>query len=84
VKGGPGFFVDFGFQRCLEGAVGVVLAEELGVPDEEAFFVVVGIHEPAGDAVGAVAADFAGARIEDVHAFDFDAKRGGRIKRLFF
>ncbi len=53
VQGGPGFFVDLGFQRCFQGAVGVVLAEEVGVADEEAFFVVVGVDEPAGDAFGA-------------------------------
>ena len=33
--------------------------------DEEAFFVVVGVDEPAGDAVGAVAANFAGSGMED-------------------
>ena len=40
--------------------------------DEEAFFVVVGIDEPARDAVGAVAADFAGAGVEDIDAVDSD------------
>ena len=35
--------------------------------DEEAFFVVVGVDEPAGDAVGAVGADFSGAGVEDVN-----------------
>jgi hypothetical protein len=44
-------------------AVRVVGAEEVGVADEEAFFVVVGVDEPAGDAVGAVADDFAGLRV---------------------
>ena len=51
----PGFFVDLRFQRGLQRAVGIVGAEEVGVADEEAFFVVVGVDEPAGDAVGAVA-----------------------------
>ena len=69
---GPGFFVDLGFQRCLQRAVGVVGAEEVGLADEEAFFVVVGVDEPAGDAVGAVAFDFAGAGVEDVDAVDPD------------
>ena len=32
--------------------------------DEEAFFVVVGVDEPAGDTIGAVADDFAGLRVE--------------------
>ena len=40
--------------------------------DEEALFVVVGVDEPAGDAFGAVAADFAGLGVEDVDAVDLD------------
>ena len=40
--------------------------------DEEAFFVVVGVDEPAGDAFGAVGADFAGVGVEYVHAVDLD------------
>ncbi len=39
--------------------------------NEEAFFVVVGVDEPAGDAVGAVAAYFAGGGVEHVDAFHF-------------
>ena len=35
---------------------------------KETFAVVVGVNEPAGDAVGAVTDDFAGLRFEDVHA----------------
>jgi hypothetical protein len=42
------------------------------VADEEAFFVVVGIDEPASDAVGAVATDFAGLGVEDIHAVQLD------------
>ena len=40
--------------------------------DEEAFFVVVGVDEPASDAVGAVTADLAGVRVEDVDSVDPD------------
>jgi hypothetical protein len=72
VEGGPGFFVDFGFEGGFEGFVGIVLTEEVGVADEETFFVVIGIDEPAGDAVGAVAADFAGVGVEDIDAVNFD------------
>src|ERR1700733_11104469 len=72
VESGPGVFVDLGFQRGLEGLVGVVRAWEVGVAGEEAFLVVLGIEEPAGDAVGSVAADFAGGGVEDVDAFDPD------------
>ena len=56
----PRLLVDLGFERGFERAVGIVCAEEIGVADEEAFLVVVGVDEPAGDAFGAVAADFAG------------------------
>jgi len=42
------------------------------VADEEALFVVVGVDEPASDAVGTVAANFTGSGIEDVHAEDLD------------
>ena len=68
----PGFFVDLGLERGLEGLVGIVCAEEIGVADEEALLVVIGVDEPAGDAFGAVAADFAGVGMEDVHAVDLD------------
>ena len=70
----PGFGVDLGLQRGLQRAVGVVGAEEVGVADEEAFFVVVGVDEPAGDAVGAVADDFAGVGVEDIHAVHLHAQ----------
>ena len=53
----PDFPVDFNFEGRFEGFVRVVGAEEVGVANEEALFVVVGIDEPAGDAVGAVTAD---------------------------
>lgn len=68
----PGVSVNFRLERGLEGFVGVVCAQEVGVADEEAFFVVVGVDEPAGDAFGAVAADFAGVWVEDVDTVDSD------------
>ena len=51
VQGGPGVLVDFGLEGGLERLVGVAGAEEVGVADEEALLVVVGVDEPAGDAV---------------------------------
>ena len=72
VEGLPGVAVDFGLEGGLERLVGVVGAEEVGVADEEALLVVVGVDEPAGDAVGAVAADFAGVGMEYVDAVDLD------------
>ena len=41
--------------------------------DEEAFFVVVGVDEPAGDAFCAVTTHFTTLGVEDVYAFDLDA-----------
>ncbi len=70
VEGGPGVGVNLGLERCLECLVGVVGAEEVGVADEEALLVVVGIDEPAGDAVGAVAAHLAGVGVEDINSVD--------------
>ncbi len=67
----PGFLVDFGFEGRPEGFVRVVGAEEIGMAHEEALLVVVGIDEPAGDAVSAVTADLASVGVEHVDAFDF-------------
>ena len=72
VEGRPGFRVDLGFEGGSEGLVGVVRAEEVGVADEEALLVVVGVDEPAGDPFWAVRADFAGVRVEAVHTVDPD------------
>ena len=63
----PCFRVDFRLQRRPERLVRVVHAQEVRLPDEEALVVVVRVDEPAGDAVGPVAPDFAGARMEHVH-----------------
>ena len=52
MKSFPGVAVDLGLEGGLERLVGVVGAQEVGVADEEALLVVVGVDEPAGDAVG--------------------------------
>lgn len=57
IQRGPGFFVDLGFEGGLERAVGVVGTEEVGVADEETFFVVVSVDEPAS-AFWTVTTDF--------------------------
>lgn len=62
----------FRFQCAFELVVWLVGAGEVGVTDEEAFPVVVGVDEPAGDVVGGMAADLAGCRIVDVDPLDFD------------
>ena len=68
----PGVAVDFRLEGGLQRLVGIVGAQKVGVADEEALLVVVGVDEPAGDAVGAVAADFAGVGMEHVHTIDLD------------
>ena len=70
----PGVCVDLGLEGGLEGFVGIVGPEEIGVADEETLLVVVGVDKPAGDAVGVVAADFTGVRMEYVHAVDLDLR----------
>ena len=72
VEAGPGFFVDL----CLNGGaqrfVRIAGAKEVGVADEEALFVVAGVDEPAGYAIGAVASDLARVGVEDVHSVHSD------------
>lgn len=79
VEGGPGVGVDFGFEGGFQGFVGIALAEEIGVADEKAFAVVVGVDEPAGDVVGFAGDDFAGGGVEDVDAVHFDAVAAVRV-----
>ena len=57
------------FSVVLSAPYGSFWPEEVGVADEEALFVVVGVDEPAGDAVRPVAPDSPGRRIEHVDAF---------------
>src|SRR4051794_17090017 len=42
------------------------------MPHEEALLVVVGVDEPAGDTLGAVTADFACRRVENINTLDVD------------
>ena len=68
VEARPGLLVDLGLQRRLQRLVGIVGAEEVGVADEEALLVVVGVDEPERDAVGALGDHLAGLRLEHVDA----------------
>ena len=70
----PGFRVDLRLQCRFQRAVGIVRAEEIGVADEEALFVVVGVDEPASNAIGVVADDLAGLRLEHIDAVDLHAQ----------
>ena len=49
--------------------------------NEEAFLVVVGVNEPAGDAVGAVATDFSGTGVEDIDALHLHAQPVIRLRQ---
>ena len=67
----PGFFVDLRLQRRFQGLIGVRrCAEEIGMPDEEALFVVVRVHKPASDSFCSVASDFARGGVKDIYADD--------------
>ena len=48
VQRGPCVRVDLRLERGIERAVRIVLAKEVGVANEEALLVVVGVDEPAG------------------------------------
>ena len=50
VERSPGFFVDFGLQSDFERFVRIVRPQKVGVADKEAFFVVVRVNEPTGNA----------------------------------
>jgi len=45
VEGCPGVGVDLGLQGGLEGFIRVVRSQEIGVTDEEAFFIVIRVLE---------------------------------------
>ena len=74
IEHGPGGFVDLSTEGALELFVGLIGTGEIGVADEEAFTVVVGVDEPSGDVVGGVTPNLAGGRVVNVEAFDFDAE----------
>jgi hypothetical protein len=62
----PRVFIDFGLQRCLQRPVGIVRAQKMRVPNEEAFLVVIGVDKLAGDAVRVIAPDLTRCRIEHI------------------
>ena len=56
IKGLPGRFVNIGPEGAFELFVGLIGTGEIGVADEEALAVAIGVNEPAGDVVGAAVA----------------------------
>ena len=66
----------------LERAVRVVRSEEVGVADEEALLVVVGVDEPAGDTVGPSLRTSPVLRVEHVHAVDLDVNAAAVAGRI--
>ena len=72
VQGVPGLGVDLGLEGGFQGLVGIVGSQEVGVANEEAFLVVVRVDEPAGNALGVVAAHLAGGGMEHIHSVDGD------------
>jgi len=72
VEGFPRFRVDFGFQGGFEGFVGITDAKKIGVPNEDAFLIVIGVDEPAGDPFRSIASDFSCAGVEDIDPVDLD------------
>ena len=45
----PCFGIYLSFERCLKGLVWIACSQEVGMANKKAFFVVVGVDEPAGD-----------------------------------
>src|ERR1043166_2196993 len=68
----PGFAINFRLQGRLQGAIGIIRSQEIGVADKEAFLVVIGVNEPARDPIGVIADHLAGLWLEDVHTANID------------
>lgn len=68
----PRLFINLRFERCLERLAGIIGPQEIGVTDEEALLVVIGINESAGDPLRARGAHFARLWMEDIYAVDLD------------
>ena len=68
----PSVCIDLGLEGGLQRLVRVIGSEEVGVANEERLFVVVGVDEPAGDAIRPVAAHLSRVGVEHVHTVDSD------------
>ena len=72
MEGFPGLLVDLGFKRRLQRLVRIVRTEKIGLPDKEAFLVVIGIDEPTRYAVGVVAVNLTRVRVKHIHTVNLD------------
>ena len=68
----PRLDVNLGFERRLEGFVRIVCAEEIGVAHEKTLRIIIGIDEPAGDAVCAVAPNLPRVGMKYVNTMYYD------------
>lgn len=73
VECAPRLLVDLRLQCGFERGIGIIRAQEIGVADEEAFFVVIGVDELGGDAFGVIAANVPRVWIEHVNAVHLHA-----------
>ena len=70
VKAFPSFLVDLCFESCFERFVRVAGSQEVGMTDKEAFFVVVGVDEPASNLIGVAGADITRLRMKYIDSVD--------------
>ena len=72
MEGFPGLLVDLGFERRPQRLIRIVRTEKIGVADEEAFLIVIGIDEPTRYAVGIVAVNLTCVRVKHIHSINLD------------
>src|SRR5690606_5995743 len=70
VKRFPGFLVDLGFERSTQGIIAIIGSQEVRVTDKETFLVIVGVNEPARDALRTVTSNFPCTGAEHVNTLD--------------
>ena len=68
----PRLKVNLRFQRRLERFVRIVRAEEIGVTHKKTLRIIIGINEPAGDAVRAVAPNLPRVGMKYVNTMYYD------------
>ena len=66
VQSFPGFLVDLDLQCGFEGFIRIVRSQKISVPDKEALLIVIGVDEPASDALSSVTAHLAGVGVKHI------------------